>query len=586
MTKISTRNINRLWADLLIEELVRAGAGLFCLAPGSRSTPLVTAVAANDRADHIMHFDERGTAFYALGYARATRRPAVWITTSGTAVANGFPAVVEASVDGVPLILLTADRPPELRDTGANQTIDQVKLFGDYVRWQFELPAPDPVVDPALLLTTADQAVYRARRMPSGPVHLNAMFREPLAPDDDGRSYKEYLEALAGWREGTQPYSRYAPQEPLPERSELRALGAALRTVRRGLIVAGRLESAAQADSVRWLSERLGWPLLPDVNSQLRLRAASPNAAAYYDLLLCSEAFRARHVPEAVLSFGSRPTSKRLGQYLADARPGIYGIVRESPSRFDPYHRATRVFEADIVRFCEELIGALDGDTSAEDDWLDAWTSASAAIEERLDDELPATLSEPSAARVVSSLAPEGSALVLASSMPVRDMDTYGSASARGPFVAANRGASGIDGTVATAAGIGHGLHEPVTLLIGDLALLHDLNSLAVLAQSPDPVVLVVLNNHGGGIFSFLPIAQHEDVFESYFGTPHTYDFERAAEMFGLPHAHVADLAELSTAYRSALESGQSSIIEVTTDRKQNVELHRRIEKLASVAVA
>src|SRR5690606_37386344 len=198
---------NRLWADLLVEELVRCGVGLFCLAPGSRSTPLVQAVAANPEARPLMHFDERGTAFAALGYARATGRPAAWVTTSGTAVANGLPAVVEASVDGVPLVLLTADRPPELRDTGANQTIPQPALFGEFVRWRFDLPAPAAEIDPAFVLTTADQAVHRAVGRPRGPVHLNCMFREPLAAEamDDVR--------LAGWRVSGEPYTRYVAPE-------------------------------------------------------------------------------------------------------------------------------------------------------------------------------------------------------------------------------------------------------------------------------------------------------------------------------------------------------------------------------------
>ena len=207
---------NRLWANLIVEELVRSGVGLFVMAPGSRSTPLTTAVAAHPEARHRIHFDERGTAFFALGYARATGRPAAWITTSGTAVANGFPAVVEASVDEVPLLLLTADRPPELRATGANQTIDQVKIFGGYVRWQFDLPAPSPDVRPEVVLTTVDQAVYRTRRASAGPVHLNCMFREPFLPDKE-QTYRRDVADLGAWTQNAQPYTRYAASEPSVE---------------------------------------------------------------------------------------------------------------------------------------------------------------------------------------------------------------------------------------------------------------------------------------------------------------------------------------------------------------------------------
>src|SRR5215218_10321464 len=216
LTRGDTPRANRLWATLIVEELVRSGVDFFCVAPGSRSTPLVAALAANEKAESLIHFDERGTAFAAIGYARATGSPAAWITTSGTAVANGLPAVVEAATDGVPMILLTADRPPELRQTGANQTIDQPDIFGDYIRWRFDLPAPDAAIDPAMVLTTVDQAVYRARRTPSGPVHLNLMFREPLIPEDGD----EPLAAPVRWRESDEPYTRYAATRPAVDLDE------------------------------------------------------------------------------------------------------------------------------------------------------------------------------------------------------------------------------------------------------------------------------------------------------------------------------------------------------------------------------
>lgn len=578
MTELNTSNINRLWADLLVEELLRSGAGVFCLAPGSRSTPLTTAVAAHPRADHVMHFDERGTAFFALGYARATRRPAVWITTSGTAVANGYPAAAEAATDGVPLILLTADRPPELRETGANQTIDQVKLFGNYARWQFDLPAPDLAVDPAMVLTTADQAVFRSRRGSAGPVHLNAMFREPLSPDEDGVDYTDYLSPLDRWRHARRPYTSYASHRPSVDSAEVHALGAALRSAEHGLVVAGRLGSKAQADSVRWLSEALKWPLLPDAVSQLRLSRDASTSVPYYDLALASETFADAHRPDAVLYFGSRSTSKRLNLFLAESRPELFAVVKEGPSRLDPSHRVTHSFEADVVEFCETLLRISQDEAGGNAPWLESWQNASGRVESALERCLGDELSEPRAARLVSRLVREDDGLVLASSMPIRDVDMFGDDTAVGPFVAANRGASGIDGTVATAAGFAHGLRRPVTLLIGDLALLHDLNSLSLLGRSAAPVTVVVVNNHGGGIFSFLPIARHADVFEPYFGTPHEYSFEHAAAQFGLPYRHVSTSEELTKAYRAGREDAISQIVEITTDRAENVSLHRRVE--------
>ena len=568
-----TPRANRLWAHLIVEELLRCGVDFFCVAPGSRSTPLVAALAANEKASSLIHFDERGTAFAALGYARATGRPAAWITTSGTAVANGLPAVVEAATDGVPMILLTADRPPELRQTGANQTIDQPDIFGDYVRWRFDLPAPDPGIDPAMVLTTVDQAAYRAGRTPQGPVHLNLMFREPFLsdPEDDN-----VLSGPSSWARSGEPYTRYAASKPTVDEMEIHNLWTTLRPVRRGLVVAGRLASRKQGEAVLRLAETLGWPLLPDVGSQVRLGADSKGLVAHYDALLAGESFARAHAPEAVVHVGGRALSKRMEQFLGRSRPDPYVVVRENPFRLDPAHRVTHSVEANILDFCAALVrAATEGPPATDPSWTPGWREASAEVVRYLDGILSGEPNEPLVARAVSQNIPKGHGLVVASSMPVRDLDTYAAVDGAPVPVAANRGASGIDGTVATAAGFARGLGRPVTLLIGDLALLHDLNSLAMLRDVH--VIVVVLNNDGGGIFSFLPIAGHEEFFEPYFGTPQGVGFEPAARMFGLGYEHPATMAEFVEAYGSACTRGSSTLIEVKTDREENVALHRRI---------
>ena len=568
----ATPHANRLWADLVIEELVRNGVDFFCVAPGSRSTPLVAALAANPRAGSLVHFDERGTAFAALGHARATGRPVAWITTSGTAAANGLPAVVEAATDGVPMVLLTADRPPELRQTGANQTIDQPDIFGDYVRWRFDLPAPDPSIDPAMVLTTVDQAAYRARRAPEGPVHLNLMFREPLLPDPGS----EGLSGPAPWLRSGEPYTRYAATKPAVDGLEIERLWAALRPVGRGLVVAGRLRSRKQGEAVLRLADSLNWPLLPDVGSQIRLGADSGNLAPFYDVLLASESFAEAHAPEAVLHFGGRALSKRLERFLAASRPNPYVVVRENPFRLDPSHRATHSVEADVVDFCAALGRATEEHSPADPGtWAVGWREASEKVGRRLDGLFSEAgePSEPLVARLVSRHIPEGYGLCVASSMPIRDLDTYAAIGGAPVPVAANRGASGIDGTVATAAGIARGLGAPVTLLVGDLALLHDLNSLAMLRDLR--VVVVVLNNDGGGIFSFLPVARHEEFFEPYLGTPQGVTFEHAAAMFGLDYNNPRTASDFVETYRAACARDASTLIEVRTDRKENVALHR-----------
>jgi 2-succinyl-5-enolpyruvyl-6-hydroxy-3-cyclohexene-1-carboxylate synthase len=566
-----TPRANRLWAYLIVEELLRCGVGFFCIAPGSRSTPLVAALAANEKARSLIHFDERGTAFAALGYARATGCPAAWITTSGTAVANGLPAVVEAATDGVPMVLLTADRPPELRQTGANQTIDQPDIFGDYVRWRFDLPAPDPGIDPAMVLTTVDQAAYRAGRTPQGPVHLNLMFREPFlsGPEDE-----DILSGPASWVQGDEPYSRYAATKPAVEEMEIYRLWETLRPVKQGLVVAGRVASRKQGEAILRLAGTLGWPLLPDVGSQVRL--GSVGIAAHYDALLAGDSFAGLHAPQAVVHVGGRALSKRLEQFLASSRPDPYVVVRENPFRLDPAHRVTHSVEADVLDFCSALVRAATEDPPATDpSWTAGWREASEDVGRHLDGIFSGEPNEPLVARVLSRKVPQDHGLVAASSMPVRDLDTYAAADGAPVPVAANRGASGIDGTVATAAGFARGLGRPVTLLIGDLALLHDLNSLAMLRDVH--VIVVVVNNDGGGIFSFLSIARHEEFFEPYFGTPQGVGFEAAAKMFGLAYELPGTMEDFVEAYGSACARGSSTLIEVKTDRGENVALHRRL---------
>jgi 2-succinyl-5-enolpyruvyl-6-hydroxy-3-cyclohexene-1-carboxylate synthase len=572
---LETARANRLWAGLLVEELVRCGVGFFCVAPGSRSTPLVAALAENEKAEALVHYDERGTAFAALGYARATGVPAAWITTSGTAVANGLPAVVEAATDGVPMLLLTADRPPELRQTGANQTIDQPDIFGDFIRWRFDLPAPSLDVDPAAVLTTVDQAVYRAGRSPKGPVHLNLMFREPLIPPPD-----ETQEPIPGpdrWQRSNEPYTRYAPTKLAVDDAHIARVREELRPVTKGLVVAGRLSSRRQGEAVRDLARALGWPLLPDVGSHVRLGGDGKDAA-HYDVLLADEAFVAAHVPEAVLHFGGRALSKRLEGFVARHRPDPHIVVRENPFRLDPGHLVTHSVESGIEDFCAALARAASKRPSpAAAAWTEGWREASKKAGRVLDRELTEddTLHEPLVARLVSREIPAGHGLVVASSMPIRDLDAFAAVDGAGAPVAANRGASGIDGTVATAAGFARGLGAPITLLIGDLALLHDLNSLAMLRGLPFTVV--VLNNDGGGIFSFLPVSHHKAFFEPFFGTPQGIGFEGAAQMFGLRYENPATVDDFLSGYRRAVAGRGPVLMEVQTDRDENVAVHRRL---------
>jgi len=565
-------NVNALWSALLIEELVRHDVRLFVIAPGSRSAPIALAVAGNPRAKWLMHVDERGAAFAALGHARATGRPAALVTTSGTAVANALPAAVEADHDGVPLLLLTADRPPELRETGANQSIRQPSLLAGAVRWSFDMPAPSAEVDPAFVLTTAAQAVHRCMS-PPGAVHLNLMFREPLTPAPDGTDAAALTAHLEGWLAGAMPYTRHAA--PAVDATAAEALAEMLEGVERGLLVVGKSDDPGLAPAAARLGAALGWPVLGDIGSGLRCGAGAPSGAPMYDLALASDRLRSV-APEAVLHLAGPITSRRLTSWLADSRPHLRAVVRRGPARYDPTHAVTHRIEADPAAWADVAAGALMPATAATD-WLLRWKRASDAVERELEHSFADDdLTEPRAARIVAAGVPDGGVLVVASSMPVRDLDGFAAPARPALRVAANRGASGIDGTVSMAAGFAHGAGAPAALLIGDLALLHDLNGLGLLRDpAVPPVVVVVINNDGGGIFSFLPVARSEGIpFDVLFGTPHGLTFEHAAAMYGLPYARPAGAAALRGALDEAFAARQSALIEVRTERTANRDVH------------
>jgi len=575
-------NTTYLWAQLLVEELVRNGVETAFVAPGSRSTPLTACAARHPDVDVVLHVDERGTAFAALGAGRATGRPAAWITTSGTAVANGLPAVVEASIDDVPMFLLTADRPPELRDTGANQTIDQVKIFGNYVRWEAQLPPPSDDVDPAYVLATVDQAVHRATRSPAGPVHLNCAFRKPLEPVETGVPVA-VPDAVRRWADAATPYTVYPKPVVRPSGETVDRVGAALGATERGLVVAGRLDTPAEADAVERLANALGWPLVPDLTSRLRFRERTAHVP-HGDLVLTSDAFREAHRPDAVLHVGGRFVSKRLRLFLRESDPPVRAVVRPAPSRVDPDHRATHHVETNIEPFVEQLLARGD-DAPGGAEWRAAWAEAderAARVVQRHANDAQ-VLTEPVVATLLTRQVPSDHALVAASSMPVRDLNRHAATDAAAPTYA-NRGASGIDGTVATAAGIARGRGGPVTLLIGDLALWHDLNSLALLRGLP--VVVLVINNDGGGIFHFLPIHEHEDVFEPYFTAPQGRSFASAADTFGLAYRRPDAPNNLREAYTQACAQEKPALIEVQTDRDANRQVHDALETAVADAVS
>jgi len=559
-------NLNALFARVLVDELCAAGVREAVLSPGSRSTPLVLACAAEKRLQLRVVLDERSAAFVALGGAKATGRPGVVISTSGTAGAHFFPAVLEAEAARVPLLALTADRPLELHGFGAPQTIDQQHLFGSHVRFFADLGVPEPL-DARLrhLRAVAALACARALGPPRGPVHLNAPFREPF--DDPGPTAPALPDHSAPF---IAAFRLQADDAAVDQAA--REISARLR----GVIVCGPRDAEDDLpDAVRALSRSTGYPILAEAASQIRFRVSE--AVAHYDAILkhrrSAEALR----PEAVIRFGAGLTSKTLQQWL-DASGAYTVLVEDDPALFDPAHSASLVLTGDAVATAFSLADRVVRPAGSGLPFPEADQRARAALEAAFArEEEP---SEPAVARELLAALPAGSQVFVSSSMPVRDVDAWAGRAAA-VRVLANRGVNGIDGIVSSALGAALATGKRTAVLLGDLALLHDLGGLVAAARLRADLTLVVVDNDGGGIFSFLPVASQTSRFEELFGTPHGLELARVAALGGARLHSPRTLPGLRAALR---ETGGLHFVHVRSERSRNVERHRALE--AAVASA
>jgi 2-succinyl-5-enolpyruvyl-6-hydroxy-3-cyclohexene-1-carboxylate synthase len=578
----------RRFALTLVDELARAGLTDACLAPGSRSAPLALALAEHPAVRVHVHVDERSAAFFALGAAKRAGRPAAVLCTSGTAAANLHPAVLEADHARAPLLLLTADRPPELRGTGANQATDQLKLYGTAVRWFCEVgpPADGPAAG-RYWRSLASRAWAAATGPPAGPVHLNLSFAEPLVPPlatgagatgAAGGTPRLGGEPAPG-RRGGAPWTAAPAAIPPPGAAEIAALAAAVRDAPRGVLVAGwGAELAPRA--VDLFAAASGWPVLADPLSGAR---RGPHAISAYDGLLRAPRFAAAHRPELAVRVGGGPTSKALAGWLDESVPQV--LVDPAGGWLDPGRTASLRLVADPSSLLAATAAALTGPLGG--DWLPGWLEAERLARAAIDgliDGWPEPFEGQVARDLVAGL-PDGSTLVVGSSMPVRDVDAFARPRDGLRFVA-NRGLSGIDGFVATALGVAAAGEEPVAALCGDLALLHDASTLLGAAGRPRGAVLVVCDNDGGGIFSFLPQARlPAELFEPLFGTPHGLDLAALAEAARLPYRQVEKAAELLPALHGALAGGGTELLLVAGDRATNLTRHRAVTEAVAVAV-
>jgi 2-succinyl-5-enolpyruvyl-6-hydroxy-3-cyclohexene-1-carboxylate synthase len=551
------------------DELHRGGVSGACTSPGSRSTPLVLTLAHDGRVPVTSHVDERSAGFFALGLAQASGRPAVLACTSGSAAGNYLPAVIEAAEAGVPLLVLTTDRPPELREVGAGQTIDQLKLYGSFAKWFFEVGTHAATPERLRWIRQlACRALAEATSGKPGVVHLNFPLREPLILDEplDGAPGD-------GGRPDGAPWTRVASAtaDPTPLRDWLREHS------RHGVIVAGR--GADGAGAAR-LAEALAWPLLADPLSGARRGGA---AVAHYDALLRDAEWASGIAPECVLRVGDLPTSKPLRQWLAklDDVPQLALVPSDRFRWPDPDAALT-----DVLVLDPGALGAIDEVWPVDAAWLGRWRDADARAAEAIGVTIGTSLDEPSIARALATDTPTGATVVVAASMPIRDVETFWPVATTPPRALANRGANGIDGTISTAYGVAAATPDaPTFLLIGDVALAHDLGGLLAGVRTGTPLTIVVIDNAGGGIFDFLPVGRSGDpAYEQHVLTPTGLEVERAAALYGARYVPVSDAPALRAAL-SAPEPEGTTILHVRTDRAANVALHRDVWAAVSAAL-
>lgn len=573
----------------LVDELTRCGMSDAVTSPGSRSAPLLLALTAEPRLRCHSVIDERSAGFFALGLAKAQRRPVAVACTSGTAAAELAPAVIEAHEARVPVIALTADRPPELREVGAGQAIDQLKLYGSAAKWFFEVGthAAGPERE-RWIRALACRAFWTALEGRPGPVHLNFPLREPLVP-------RAVLAEPGPGRPGGRPWLTRPAAPPVLPDEQLGQLASELTARPRGVIVAGRSEREQLGAAAPALAERAGYPLLADPLSGARV---GPCAIAHYDALLRDPGFAESHAPELVLRVGDLPTSKPLRSWLAALPPSTIQIAIDPESAWqDPAGVVATVIPAALGSTLRALERALDdgsvgrlgrvqvtwstrGSANRDRSYLEAWQQADRAAAAAIAGALGESLSEPRVAAELGTRLPAEATLCVASSMPVRDLETFMPARTSAPRVLSNRGANGIDGTISTAFGVAAAGPGPVVLLIGDVALTHDVGGLLAGTRLGLGLTIVLLDNGGGGIFDFLPVADApaaREIYEQHVATPPGLDFARLAALAGAEHVTAADPEGLRAALDAALGGPGTTLIEVRGERGANVELHRRV---------
>jgi len=563
-------NINLLWSSIFIEELIRHEITEFCIAPGSRSTPLTLAIANHKKANTHIHFDERGLGFLALGLTQESQKPVVVVTTSGSAVANLYPAVVEARQSGLPLIIISADRPAELLNCGANQAIEQHRIFANYPIFFTQIVQPTTEIKANYLLTTIDHGLNLQRQQPA-PIHFNIAFAEPLYPTSNTFDYHDYLSSLKNWQTTNTPFTQYNRCRTFNDSSS-----SALNN-KRVVVIIGKMKFQNDAQSVAQFCKENNIALLSDIQSS---QSGVTNNLSYYDLLLVNEDFKKLlHQADLIVQFGEQLISKRLSNFIADFN-GELQLVNESEIRIDPNHRLD-------IRF-----------NNSPTEWIASQNLSSSSINEswhkllrRKHDQLCEQIikpfikslpfSEMTVIKQLDTLLIQGAPFFIGNSMPIRIADMVMTANQASIF--SNRGASGIDGLLASAIGVAKSSRSITTLLIGDCSFLYDLNSLALLKQLDTPFIIVLINNDGGAIFNLLPVPQKDK--ENFYQLPHGLNFKASCEQFAIDYHNPNQLSDFKETYNKCLQ-GKPALIEITLPNQQSaIQIERLKEQIQNATL-
>ncbi len=562
------------YAASFVDELAQNEVKHVVVSPGSRSTPLALLLVEHPDIEIHINVDERSAAFFALGLAKALKEPVGLLCTSGTAAANYYPAVIEAFYSRVPLIVLTADRPHELRDVGAPQAIDQIHLYGRHVKWFVEMALPESTDGMMRYARTVGaRAVATAAAEPAGPVHLNFPLREPLIPDlDQAKEYRQNKRT---------PSVLIDSGERSLSASQIEAVATTLSKAKQGIIICGELPHPEMKEVIVALAKKLAFPVLADPLSQLR--SGSHDKAVIidaYDTFLRDETAKAAFRPEVILRFGSMPVSKPLLLFMKKQKQAITLVVDGGAGWREPAGLATNMIYSEEKDFCLRIAESIT--SSPDDEWLRLWQTVNGATKDALAsvrDE--AELSEGKLFALLADMMPLDSTLFVGNSMPIRDLDTFFLNNGKGIQTIANRGANGIDGVVSTALGVST-VSKNTVLAIGDLSFFHDMNGLLAAKLQKQNITILLVNNDGGGIFSFLPQANEREHFETLFGTPHGLDFSHTAQLYGGKYNKVQNWDEFEKVFTESFEIQGLKIIEVPTERESNLQKHRNLWSFVS----